>query len=105
MNALKAVVSEKRKALQDDGTAATRPSKYMRRGDIERLKEETKAREAKEREEAAQSEAEAKALLRKLSIVSFAFPPLVLLQASDPHVQMENRPLRVRLPTRLILVL
>ncbi|RDB30999.1 Pre-mRNA-splicing factor 18 [Hypsizygus marmoreus] len=68
MDALKAEVSAKRKALQEDPVASLRPTKYMRRGDIERLKEEAKAREAKEREEAAQREAEAKAIARKPSL-------------------------------------
>ncbi|TFY74520.1 hypothetical protein EWM64_g9493 [Hericium alpestre] len=45
MDALKAEIASKRKAL-DDGTA--RPSKYVRRGELERLKEE---HERKEREE------------------------------------------------------
>jgi hypothetical protein len=35
MDVLKAQIASKRKALQDE---ASRPSKYMRRGDIERLK-------------------------------------------------------------------
>jgi pre-mRNA-splicing factor 18 len=70
MEALKAEVAAKRKALQDD---TTRPTKYMRRGDIERLqKEEEQLKEAKEREEAArrEAEAEAKAIAAKASIVS-----------------------------------
>jgi len=46
MDALKAEIAVKRKALQED--PAQRPTKYMRRGDLERLKEE---RERKEREE------------------------------------------------------
>jgi pre-mRNA-splicing factor 18 len=47
MDALKAEIASKRKAL-DNGTS--RPNKYMRRGDIERMKEEE---EQKAREEAA----------------------------------------------------
>ena len=45
MDALKAEIATKRKAMQDD---AQGPSKYMRRGDLERLKAE---REQKAREE------------------------------------------------------
>lgn len=45
MDALKAEIATKRKVRQDD---AQGPSKYMRRGDLERLKAE---REQKEREE------------------------------------------------------
>ncbi|KZT02893.1 Prp18-domain-containing protein [Laetiporus sulphureus 93-53] len=48
MDALKAEIAVKRKALREDPVLAQRPTKYMRRGDIERLKEE---RERKEREE------------------------------------------------------
>lgn len=40
MDALKAEVAAKRKAIQDDPSVASRPTKYMRRGDIERLKQE-----------------------------------------------------------------
>jgi pre-mRNA-splicing factor 18 len=47
MDALKAQIASKRKTL-DNGTL--RPNKYMRRGDIERMKEEE---ERKTREEAA----------------------------------------------------
>jgi pre-mRNA-splicing factor 18 len=58
MDALKAQIASKRKAL-DNGTS--RPNKYMRRGDIERMKEEEelKAREeaAKKAEEEAQKAA------------------------------------------------
>lgn len=48
MDALKAEIATKRKAIQDD-PLANRPNKYMRRGDIERLREEAehKAREEK----------------------------------------------------------
>lgn len=47
MDALKAEIATKRKAIQDD---AQGPSKYLRRGDLERLKaeEEQKAREVAE---------------------------------------------------------
>ncbi|TFK70297.1 Prp18-domain-containing protein [Pluteus cervinus] len=52
MDTLKAEIAAKRKVLQDDTTTNPRPSKYMRRGDIERLKEE---QEAKRREEERQA--------------------------------------------------
>ncbi|KAH9848410.1 pre-mRNA splicing factor [Lenzites betulinus] len=58
MDALKAEIAVKRKALEPEGA---RPTKYMRRGELERLREEqenkekeekeTKAREEREREE------------------------------------------------------
>jgi len=48
MDALKAEIATKRKATQDDTQG---PSKYMRRGDLERLKAEMeqKAREQSEK--------------------------------------------------------
>ncbi|KAG6900590.1 hypothetical protein C0993_008308 [Termitomyces sp. T159_Od127] len=66
MDALRAEINSKRKALQDD---TLRPTKYMRKGDIERMKEEAKAREQREREEAKQRESEAKALVRKEKLI------------------------------------
>ncbi|KAG6864630.1 hypothetical protein C0991_008162 [Blastosporella zonata] len=64
MDALRAEINAKRKAIQDE-PAVARPTKYMRRGDIERMKEEAKAREEKELQEAKQREEEAKAIARK----------------------------------------
>lgn len=66
MDALKAEIASKRKALQDEPLVADRPNKYMRRGDIERLREEKerKAREEKQKQEDTESlakEAERKA--------------------------------------------
>ncbi|KAI5831474.1 Prp18 domain-containing protein [Schizophyllum commune] len=58
MDALKAEIATKRKAIEVDG----RPSKYMRRGDLERLREQEEAakkaaeREAKEKEKQAAEE-------------------------------------------------
>ena len=40
MEALKAEIASKRKTIQDDPVLSNRPSKYMKRGDIERLREE-----------------------------------------------------------------
>jgi len=61
MDALKAEIALKRKIVQGD--AETRPSKYMRRGDLERMKEEEerRAREEKEKERAAKDAAAAAA--------------------------------------------
>lgn len=50
MDGLLAEISAKRKAIQDD----QRPNKYMRRGDIEKLKEEKERKEKEERETALQ---------------------------------------------------
>lgn len=59
MDALKAEIAVKRKALQDPVLAA-RPTKYIRRGELERLKEERERdeKEAKEREERERKEEE-----------------------------------------------
>jgi hypothetical protein len=61
MDALKAEIASKRKAFEN---APQRPNKYMRRGDIEKMKEEE---ERKAREEAAKK-AEDEALLKVRSI-------------------------------------
>ncbi|PPQ73973.1 hypothetical protein CVT24_012535 [Panaeolus cyanescens] len=49
MDALKAEIASKRKALQDDPILSARPTKYMKRGDLERLREQQMAAEAKQR--------------------------------------------------------
>ncbi|KAF9000754.1 Prp18 domain-containing protein [Cyathus striatus] len=64
MDALKAEIAQKRKALEQDPVQSSRPNKYMRRGEIERLKEEQEAKVREEKrklEEAARQEVEAKA--------------------------------------------
>ena len=65
MDILKAEIAAKRKVIEEDPAVSGRPNKYMRRGDLERLKEEQerKAREEKRRqeEEAKRKEAEARA--------------------------------------------
>jgi pre-mRNA-splicing factor 18 len=58
MDSLKAEIASKRKALEN---VPSRPNKYMRRGDIERMKEEE---ERKAREEAAAEKAEAQSKAR-----------------------------------------
>jgi pre-mRNA-splicing factor 18 len=61
MDALKAEIASKRKTLDN---ASQRPNKYMRRGDIEKMKEEE---ERKAREEAAKkAENDAQAALLKV---------------------------------------
>ncbi|KIM84394.1 hypothetical protein PILCRDRAFT_818755 [Piloderma croceum F 1598] len=65
MDALKAEIASKRKALQqDDSQASSRPTKYMRRGDIDRMKQE-QDREDKQRKE--REEEEQAATLKKTS--------------------------------------
>lgn len=48
MDALKAEIATKRKALESDPVPAERPNKYMKRGDLERLREQ-KAKEEEQR--------------------------------------------------------
>ncbi|KIJ51208.1 hypothetical protein M422DRAFT_26637 [Sphaerobolus stellatus SS14] len=63
MDALKSDIAQKRKALQDDPLLATRPTKYMRRGEIEklRLEQEQKEKEEKLAKSAIEKEAKEKA--------------------------------------------
>lgn len=55
MDALKAEIASKRKAMP---TLDARPSKYMRRGDIERLREEAERKEREEKEAKLKAEKE-----------------------------------------------
>jgi pre-mRNA-splicing factor 18 len=57
MDALKAEIAAKRKALQDDPVYAARPTKYMRRGEIEKLKEEQEIKAREQKESAASEQA------------------------------------------------
>jgi hypothetical protein len=73
MDALKAEVALKRKNIDSD---VPRPTKYMRRGEIERLKEEQEQREKQEKlaqKKAAEDEAEAKRLAAKAAKVCIYF--------------------------------
>ena len=80
MDALKAEIASKRKTL-DNGQQ--RPNKYMRRGDIERMKEEE---EQKAREEAAKKAAQAQAQTAELLL-----PPKVRPTRSHPHPKIYSR--------------
>lgn len=70
MDALKAEIASKRKAIQNDPVA--RPTKYMRRGDIERLKEEHEAKVREQQDNAkaraTREEAEKKAATAKTKV-------------------------------------
>ncbi|KAI0833745.1 pre-mRNA splicing factor [Trametes gibbosa] len=50
MDALKAEIAVKRKALELPASEGARPTKYMRRGELERLKEEQEKKEREEKE-------------------------------------------------------
>ena len=49
MDDLKAEIAVKRKALQDDPTLSSRPNKYMRKGEIEKLRIEQELKEKEEK--------------------------------------------------------
>jgi pre-mRNA-splicing factor 18 len=53
MDALKAEIVAKRKVIEEDTLHGTRPTKYMRRSDIEKLREE---REQKRQEAGSQEQ-------------------------------------------------
>lgn len=63
MDALKAELALKRKALKDDPILASKPTKYMRRGDIERLKEEQEEQVRDEARIAAEAAEQEKAVI------------------------------------------
>jgi hypothetical protein len=89
MDALKAEIASKRKALEN-GTQ--RPNKYMRRGDIERMKEEE---ERKAREEAARK-AEEEAQKAALPKVRFSAP--LQQHTEDIETSLELRILELAAP-------
>ncbi|KIJ57637.1 hypothetical protein HYDPIDRAFT_34919, partial [Hydnomerulius pinastri MD-312] len=59
MDALKAEIALKRKTVEAD--VSSRPTKYLRRGDIERMKQEEEQKAKEEKERVAQEEAQKKA--------------------------------------------
>jgi pre-mRNA-splicing factor 18 len=73
MDALKAEIASKRKALE---SGAQRPNKYLRRGEVERMKEEE---ERKAREEAAKK-AEVEAAKVALAKVRSSIPFTIMLR-------------------------
>ncbi|KAF8588887.1 Prp18-domain-containing protein [Ramaria rubella] len=82
MDALKAEIALKRKTLQDDPLASSRPTKYMRRGEIEKLRLEAETKEKEEK--AAREQLEKVAKLQKkslqpvsLSIANSPLPPSI----------------------------
>ncbi|KAF8515375.1 Prp18 domain-containing protein [Hysterangium stoloniferum] len=82
MDFLKAEIANKRKALENDPLLATRPTKYMRKGDIEkiRLEQERKEKEEKEKEKAAKELLEKEATLKKT-------------QKTNANIRSSNSPL------------
>lgn len=66
MDALKAEIATKRKVIQDD-PLANRPNKYMRRGDIERLREQAEQKVRDEKRELEQEETARKAAVAQVA--------------------------------------
>lgn len=105
MDALKAEIAAKRKNLEDPGVAA-RPTKYMRRGDLERLKEEE---ERKVQEEKRKKEEEEAKLRKEAATERLRLATLKVSMHSVRSVGMRlNRgwsrsPYQSRLPEHLLL--
>lgn len=87
MDALKAEISIKRKAIQEDPVLNGRPTKYMRRGELERLKEEQerKAREEKQKELKAKQDSEQSKVNSYLTISSLLFMKLIFNSRTGQH--------------------
>lgn len=66
MDALKAEIALKRKAIQDDPLLASRPNKYMRKGAIEKLREEQELKEKEVQAAEQQLERQAKEQVRRV---------------------------------------
>lgn len=93
MDALKAEIAVKRKALAGD---TERPSKYMRRGDVERLREELERKEREEKEAKQREERERKE--RQDEERRSAKVCTLVHRLHDPtHRQLEDRPPRLEL--------
>ncbi|KAF5359161.1 hypothetical protein D9756_003178 [Leucocoprinus leucothites] len=85
MDSLKALVAEKRKAISDD---SARPTKYMRKGELERIKEEAEAKAQEEKrlaEEAKRREEEAEKAAKKASRASSSSTPLRDTESPNPE--------------------
>lgn len=50
MDSLKSLISQKRKTLQEDPLLNARPAKYMRKGELDKLKEEQESKEREQRD-------------------------------------------------------
>jgi hypothetical protein len=70
MDALKAEIASKRKTLDN---ASQRPNKYMRRGDIEKMKEEEERKAREEAAKKAEDDAQKAALLKVRSTCQTPF--------------------------------
>lgn len=79
MDALKAVIANKRKTIED-GAANSRNNKYMRRGEMERLKEEQEERNRQEKV-ARVDEEESNAKATRVSSVVYVLYTLISISS------------------------
>lgn len=108
MDALKAEIAVKRKAIQDDPMTGTRPNKYMRRGDIEKLREEQERKEREEKEQVERVDKERLAEVAALKKAARAKGKVCTIFSTSilgTERGFEDRPLRAPVPTRPLLVL
>ena len=85
MDALKAEIASKRKTLDN---ASQRPKKYMRRGDIEKMKEEEERKAREEAAKKAEDDAQKAALLK---VRSTLLNPLLQVYYKDIETSLELR--------------
>ena len=109
MDSLKAEIASKRKALQDEPLLAHRPTKYMRRGDIERLRQEYEqsVQEKRKLEEAERKQTPDTSDKAKATRVSLSYFYLLVSKVNAwiensyhlcLHLQNHRMPLRPTLP-------
>ena len=110
MDSLKAEIASKRKALQNEPLLAHRPTKYMRRGDIERLRQEYEQSAQEEKRKLEEAERKQtpdpsdKAKVTRVSL-SYFYLPVSKVNAWIEnsyhlclHLQNHRMPLRPTLP-------
>lgn len=100
MDALKAEIAVKRKNLEAD--IGPRQTKYMRRGDIERIKQEQEQAAKQERAQNTQEEA-AKVIATEQAKPDAYVSILPVLRQYIIYMSMESRSHPGRLPSRLFL--
>lgn len=103
MDLLKAEIASKRKAVEVNSGSAGRPSKYMRRGDIERLCEEQEQK-AQQKNEAARHNTTVVLESTRVSfdLLLLFLSPDIWMEKSHPQLRHEKQNLRNRLNHLLI---